>query len=91
MAYFSFIILTYNEEKHLPRLLESIRGFKAPTFILDSGSTDNTIKITEEHNCIVKTNPFENHPKQWHYALRHFEIENTVITGLGLLINPLAV
>jgi glycosyltransferase involved in cell wall biosynthesis len=41
----SFIILTYNEEVHLPRLLNSIAALEAPVYILDSGSTDNTLRI----------------------------------------------
>jgi glycosyltransferase involved in cell wall biosynthesis len=62
---YSFIILTYNEEMHLPRLLASIAGLNAETFILDSGSTDGTIKIAEEADATIKQHPFENHPKQW--------------------------
>jgi exosortase/archaeosortase family protein len=72
---FSFIILTYNEEMHLPRLLESIRGFNAPIFILDSGSTDNTIAIGESFGAAFLHHPFENHPQQWDYALKNFNIE----------------
>jgi glycosyltransferase involved in cell wall biosynthesis len=41
---FSFIILTFNEEIHLPRLLESVKDLHAEVFILDSGSTDDTVK-----------------------------------------------
>jgi glycosyltransferase involved in cell wall biosynthesis len=62
---FSFIILTYNEEVHLPRLLASIAGLNAETFILDSGSTDETIAIGEKAGVIVGHHFFENHPKQW--------------------------
>ena len=49
MPDFSFIILTYNEEKHLPRLLESIKELNAETFILDSGSSDITLDIAEKY------------------------------------------
>jgi exosortase/archaeosortase family protein len=71
----SFIILTYNEEVHLPRLLNSIAALEAPVYILDSGSTDNTLRIAEEYNAGVLVHPFENHPKQWDYALRNFAIK----------------
>ena len=71
---FSFIIITYNEEIHLPRLLKSIESLNAATFILDSGSTDNTLAIAESYGCEVKQNPFENHPKQWDKALKTFSI-----------------
>ena len=73
MSYFSFIILTFNEEVHLPRLLESIKDLNAPIFILDSGSTDATLSIAEAYKATVLYNKFENHPKQWDFALNNFE------------------
>lgn len=79
---FSFIILTYNEEMHLPRLLESIKNLNATTYILDSGSTDATIEIADNFGAVVKTHPFENHPKQWDFALRNFDIHTPWIIGL---------
>ena len=79
---FSFIILTFNEEIHLPRLLESIAGLNARIYILDSGSTDDTLKIAEKYKAEVKTNAFENHPKQWDFALKNFDIETPWIIGL---------
>lgn len=74
-AQFSFIILTYNEEQHLPRLLESIKELDAPVFILDSGSTDKTIEIGEQFGAKLFTHQFENHPKQWDFALKNFQVE----------------
>jgi glycosyltransferase involved in cell wall biosynthesis len=82
MTEFSFIILTYNEEQHLPRLLNSIKELNAPVFILDSGSTDNTLKIAEEYGAIVLYHKFENHPKQWDFALKNFDIKTPWIIGL---------
>ncbi len=79
---FSFIILTYNEERHLPRLLQSINGLSAPTYILDSGSTDRTIEIATSFGAEIKTNPFENHPKQWDFALKNFSITTPWTIGL---------
>ncbi|GAB4244802.1 MAG: glycosyltransferase family 2 protein [Saprospiraceae bacterium] len=79
---FSFVVLTYNEEIHLPRLLESIKELGAPVFVLDSGSTDRTLKIAEEYGAIVAVHPFENHPKQWAYALDHFPVTTPWIIGL---------
>ena len=79
---FSFIILTFNEEIHLPRLLNSIADLAAPTYILDSGSTDQTLNIAESFGAQVKIHPFENHPKQWDYALKNFEVKTEWIIGL---------
>lgn len=71
---FSFIILTYNEEIHLPRLLKSISDLEAPVFILDSGSTDKTIETGEQYGAHFLQHAFENHPKQWDFALKNFPV-----------------
>lgn len=71
---FSFIILTYNEEIHFPRLLDSIKGLGTPLYILDSGSTDKTVSIAEKFGATVLYNAFENHPRQWNVALNNFDI-----------------
>lgn len=82
MTDFSFVILTYNEEIHLPRLLNSIKDLNAALYILDSGSTDNTLAIAKDFNAEIKINPFENHPKQWDFALKNFNIKTPWIIGL---------
>src|SRR5437764_12173567 len=82
MPDFSFVILTYNEELHLPRLLTSIKDLNAPIFVLDSGSNDRTLEICKEYNATVKTYAFENHPKQWNVALSCFDIQTPWIIAL---------
>lgn len=82
MASYSFVILTFNEETHLPRLLASIKDLNAPIYILDSGSTDKTLEIAEQFEAVVKVNKFENHPKQWDFALRNFAVKTPWIIGL---------
>ncbi|HTE00564.1 MAG TPA: glycosyltransferase family 2 protein [Mucilaginibacter sp.] len=72
---FSFIIISYNEEIHLGRLLQSISDLDAPIFILDSGSTDKTIEIGKQFGATFLQHPFENHPLQWDYALKNFEVK----------------
>jgi glycosyltransferase involved in cell wall biosynthesis len=72
---FSFIIITYNEEMHLGRLLESISGLDAQVFILDSGSTDKTFEIGTQYGVSFLQHQFENHPKQWDYALKNFPVK----------------
>jgi len=79
---FSFLILTYNEEIHLPRLLESVKELDAPLFILDSGSTDNTLNVAADHGATVLAHAFENHPKQWDFALKNFDIKTPWIICL---------
>lgn len=82
MPAFSFVILSYNEELHLPRLLQSVQALNAPVYVLDSGSTDRTLAICEEFGARVAYHPFENHPKQWHAALNSFQIDTPWTIGL---------
>ena len=79
---FSFVILTFNEEEHLPRLLESIIGLSAPVYIADSGSTDGTLEVIKKYGATVAYNKFVNHPKQWDFALKHFAINTPWTIGL---------
>jgi len=58
----------------LPRLLNSVVNLHASLYILDSGSTDRTIEIGEQYGATIVQHSFENHPKQWNYALNHFAI-----------------
>ncbi len=54
----SIVIRTLNEQKHLEELLRAISKqdqtvFKIETVIIDSGSTDNTIKIAKSFGCRI--------------------------------------
>lgn len=54
----SVIIRTYCEEKYLDKLLTQIRNQKCElvdleVVIVDSGSTDGTLRIAESHNCEI--------------------------------------
>lgn len=53
---FSIIIPTYNEEEHLPILLESIKSQNFDDYeiiVADANSQDRTREIAEEYGCIV--------------------------------------
>lgn len=54
----SIVIRTLNEEKHLEELLSAINVqdravYDIETVIIDSGSTDNTLKIAKEFGCSI--------------------------------------
>lgn len=79
---FSFIILTYNEEQHISRLLDSIKSLNASVFIVDSGSTDQTLEIALNYGATILHHDFENHPKQWDFALKNCKVNTPWIIGL---------
>lgn len=54
----SIVIRTYNEEKHLEKLLQAAnRQISNPVdyevVLVDSGSTDRTLEIAKNHNCRI--------------------------------------
>jgi glycosyltransferase involved in cell wall biosynthesis len=47
------MILTFNEELHLSRCIESILKYCTTITVIDSGSTDNTLEIAKRYGCCV--------------------------------------
>ena len=78
----SLIILTYNEEIHIGRLLENIAGFADEVFIVDSYSTDKTLEIAEKYGAKIIQHPFENQAQQFNWALDNLNIKNEWILRL---------
>ncbi|MCR5314214.1 MAG: glycosyltransferase family 2 protein [Bacteroidaceae bacterium] len=52
----SVVINTYNAEKHLKKVLDSVKNFDE-IVICDMESTDNTVSIANEYGCKVVTFP----------------------------------
>jgi len=50
---FSVVVIARNEEKTLPRLIESLEGVE-DIVILDTGSTDNTVEVASEMGARVE-------------------------------------
>lgn len=69
------IILTKNEEVNIARCINSIAGLADRIVVVDSGSTDNTIKIAKELGAeIYKHEPFEHYAEQFNWALDNVEV-----------------
>ena len=69
MKQFSVIILTFNEEENIRRCLDSITDFTDDIIIVDSFSTDATLKICEKYGCRVFQHAFTNQAVQFNWAL----------------------
>lgn len=70
------IILTYNEERHIGRAIASIGSFVDQICVVDSGSTDRTISISERLGAEIYYHPFVNQAKQIQWAL-----DNIILRG----------
>lgn len=79
---FACIILTYNEEPNLAYCLRSLKGLNCDIFIVDSGSTDKTLKIADQFDAKVIHHLFETHAKQWDWALGNLPLNTEWVLGL---------
>ena len=63
------LILTYNEQENIEQCLNSISGWAAKTYVIDSGSTDGTLEKVRQFDVEIKYNKFVNFSKQRNFAL----------------------
>ena len=63
------VILTYNEEDNIAQALRSVCGWARQVFVLDSFSSDRTLEIANQFDCIVSQNKFEDYGRQRNHAL----------------------
>ena len=63
------VVLTFNEERNLAACLDSLMPWTTAVFVVDSGSTDATVRIAERAGATVVPHPFETHAVQWQWAL----------------------
>lgn len=65
----SLIVLTKNEAENLRFCLDSVKDLASEIIVVDSGSTDDTLKIASEYGARIFTNPFKNQAEQFNWAL----------------------
>lgn len=69
------VVLTFNEELHLARCIESIREVVDEIVIVDCYSTDATLEIARTFGAIVLQNSWVNHATQFNWALQKLDPE----------------
>ena len=69
------IILTHNEEIHIARALESVSSFASSVYIIDSGSTDNTVEIAKQHGANVISRPWKHYADQMQWAFDNVDTD----------------
>lgn len=67
------IILTLDEEKHLPRCLSSLEGVVDEVVIVDCFSSDETLKIAYDYGARVLQHEWINHATQFNWALKQLQ------------------
>lgn len=66
----SVAVITLNEEKNLPRCLESVRDLAREIVIVDSGSTDGTAQIAAQFGATFQFQKWLGHVEQKNVALQ---------------------
>lgn len=79
----SVIILTFNEEIHIKRCIESVKNIAKDIFIVDSLSNDKTIEIAQSLKSNVYYNKWENnYARQFNWALTNLPIKTSWVLRL---------
>lgn len=71
----SAIVLTFNEEIHIERCLESAFQIASQVFVVDSFSSDNTVAIAESLGARVWQHEFTNYAAQLAWALENLPVD----------------
>lgn len=67
------MFITYNEELVLYDALASLRRVTTNILVVDSGSTDDTVRIAESCGAVVRQRDFDGYATQRNYALNMVE------------------
>jgi glycosyltransferase involved in cell wall biosynthesis len=70
------IILTYNEEIHLQRCIDSIKNICEKIIVIDSFSKDSTEKIVKQNNVDFYQNKWVNYATQFNWGLKNTSISS---------------
>lgn len=63
------VILSFNSSETIGDTISSVRPLSDDIFIVDSGSTDNTVEIAKREGAQVLYHPFENYGLQRNWAI----------------------
>lgn len=69
------VILTKNEERDLPACLDSLCSVARQVYVVDWGSTDQTVEIALRYGARVVTHHFVSHAQQLNWALENLPID----------------
>lgn len=70
----SVIFLTFNEGKNVERGLKSVADWAGEIFVVDSGSTNETLDIARRYTDNIVHHDFENYAQQRNWAQQHLPL-----------------
>jgi glycosyltransferase involved in cell wall biosynthesis len=72
----SVVILTFNSEATIGATLASARRVSDDVHVVDSGSTDRTVAIAEQHGARLVSHEFESYGAQRNWAIDHLPLRH---------------
>jgi glycosyltransferase involved in cell wall biosynthesis len=78
----SVIVLTYNEEANIAACLDSVAGWVEEIFVVDSGSTDQTLAIAKAYTPHHVHHAFVNYGRQRNWALQNLPLQTEWVLHL---------
>lgn len=69
------VILTKNEERHIARAIASTAPIADRVLVVDSGSSDQTVKLAKESGAEVLVHSFINQAQQFNWALEQLSTD----------------
>lgn len=88
MTRLSVCTITLNEEKALPRALESVRGVADEIVVVDCGSQDLTQEIARQHGAAVFERAWTSYEEQWNFAAYSASNEWIFVLAADEELNP---
>ena len=76
------IVLTKNEELHIPRCVENLKKVCCKIYVVDSYSADSTCDIAAACGAIVLQNKYVNQAQQFQWALDNCSVETDWVMRL---------
>jgi glycosyltransferase involved in cell wall biosynthesis len=75
------VVLTHDESRNIGACLQSVTGW-TEVFVVDSGSTDDTVATATSSGAVVVAHPFDTHARQWQWALGELPIRTEWVLAL---------
>lgn len=82
MSDISVFILTFNEELHIERCINSIKDLTSKIYVIDSFSNDNTVAIARLNGAIILQNAWVDHATQVNWAIKNCPFDTNWIMRL---------
>jgi len=64
------VVFTFNEEKNIEACLQSITGWCQQIFVVDSGSTDQTLAVCRKYTDLIYPHAYVDHASHWNWTLK---------------------